>query len=470
MAHDALGRTDAESFDPVSYINEPRWRTSRLGLARMAELLDGLGRPQDRLSFVHVAGTNGKGSTCAYLASILRVAGYKTGLFTSPFIETFEERIRVDGAMISPEELRRATLAVREVAEAMEDHPTEFELMCAVAMEHFARTECDIVVLEVGLGGRFDATNVIDSPEVSVIARIGVDHEAVLGSSIDQIAFEKAGIIKAAPVVSWPQEPAARDTIERVCAERGVSVRYPDFSALALGEVDLGSYAHACKQAALPARRFSYKGLDDLSTQLIACYQPRNAALAIETAWVLRDAGWAISDQAIRQGVAQALWPGRFEVADVAPLFIVDGGHNPQGACALAETLRDVLPDARPVFLLSVLADKDYPEMIDAIAPLASGFVVVASDNPRALCAKDLERAVHDSLARVGRPVCEDCADLNERSADESSAADSGVRLACASSPAQGVALAKEMAGVSGVVCACGSLYTIGAIKAALDR
>lgn len=163
------------SFDPIAYINEPRWLESRLGLDRICELLDRLGRPQDRLKFVHVAGTNGKGSTCAYLASILQAAGLRTGLFTSPYLIAFEERIRVDGANISADDLIEATLLVKEQAEAMADHPTEFELMCAVALVHFARSGCDVVVLEVGLGGRLDSTNVIDAPEVAVIARIGLE-------------------------------------------------------------------------------------------------------------------------------------------------------------------------------------------------------------------------------------------------------------------------------------------------------
>ncbi|MFQ9181093.1 MAG: bifunctional folylpolyglutamate synthase/dihydrofolate synthase [Eggerthella lenta] len=184
------------SFDHIAYINEPRWLESRLGLDRIRELLDRLGRPQDRLKFVHVAGTNGKGSTCAYLASILQAAGLRTGLFTSPYLITFEERIRVDGANITLDELTEATLLVKGQAEAMADHPTEFELMTAVALVHFVRRGCDIVVLEVGLGGRLDSTNAIDAPEAAVIARIGLDHTKLLGTTLAAIAGEKAGIVK----------------------------------------------------------------------------------------------------------------------------------------------------------------------------------------------------------------------------------------------------------------------------------
>ena len=221
-------------FDPVAWINTPRWQASRLGLSRMVDLLERLGRPQDELRFVHVAGTNGKGSVCAYVASVLQAAGYKVGLFTSPFILCFEERIRVNGENIAGEELARAVAAVRPAAAAVEaacgDHPTEFELMAAVAFEHFRAVGCDIVVLEVGLGGRLDATNVIEAPEASVICRIGLDHTDLLGDTLGAIAGEKAGIVKAgAPVVSWPQESEAMAVIEAVAAERGCELFVPDF-------------------------------------------------------------------------------------------------------------------------------------------------------------------------------------------------------------------------------------------------
>ena len=197
-------------FDPIAYINEPRWQQSRYGLERTQELLERLGRPQDRLKFVHVSGTNGKGSTCAFIESVLREAGYKTGLFTSPYIITFEERIRVNGENISLGDLRDVTIDVREHAEAMADetgeHPTEFELMTAVAFEHFARSGCDIVVAEVGLGGRLDSTNIIENPEACVIVRIGLDHTELLGDTMAAVATEKAGIIKpGAKVVSSPR-------------------------------------------------------------------------------------------------------------------------------------------------------------------------------------------------------------------------------------------------------------------------
>lgn len=439
-------------FDPIAYINTPRWQASRLGLERIRELLERLGRPQDRLKFVHVAGTNGKGSICAYLASILSAAGHRTGMFTSPYIERFEERIRVDGAMISPDELRDVTLAVREHAEAMaeetDDHPTEFELMTAVALEHFARCGCDIVVLEVGLGGRLDSTNVIDAPEACVIARIGLDHTALLGNTLAAIAGEKAGIVKeGSAVVSWPQEPEAMAVIEHAAAEHGCELRVPDFAQLEEGAI-------RWEDGASPFRSFSYKEWADLRTGILGSYQPQNATVVLEVVDVLRGRGWRIPDEAVRAGVAQTRWPGRFEIVEGGSspdgfAIVVDGGHNPQGARALADSLAEVFPGRRSVFVIGVLEDKDYPRMLEDVLPLGSAFVCVTPDNPRALPAHKLARAIRwtgqDLLgcsACVNPVVARDFEDAIRR--------------------------ARELAGPDGLICAFGSLYSVAALKEAV--
>ena len=439
-------------FDPIAYINTPRWQASRLGLDRIRELLERLGRPQDRLKFVHVAGTNGKGSICAYLASILGAAGYRTGMFTSPYIERFEERIRVDGVMISPDELRDVTLAVREHAEAMAeetgDHPTEFELMTAVALEHFARCGCDIVVLEVGLGGRLDSTNVIDAPEACVIARIGLDHTALLGNTLAAIAGEKAGIIKeGSAVVSWPQESEAMAVIEHAAAEHGCELRVPDFAQLEEGAI-------RWEDGASPFRSFSYREWTDLRTGILGSYQPQNATVALEVVSVLRGRGWHIPDEAVRAGVARTRWPGRFEIVEGGSspdgfAIVVDGGHNPQGARALADSLAEVFPGRKPVFVIGVLEDKDYPRMLEDVLPLGSAFVCVTPDNPRALPAHKLVRAIRwtgqDLLgcsACVNPVVARDFEDAIRR--------------------------ARELADPDGLICAFGSLYSVAALKEAV--
>lgn len=439
-------------FDPIAYINTPRWQASRLGLERIRELLERLGRPQDRLKFVHVAGTNGKGSICAYLASILNAAGHRTGMFTSPYIERFEERIRVNSAMISPDELRDVTLAVREHAEAMAeetgDHPTEFELMTAVALEHFARCGCDIVVLEVGLGGRLDSTNVIDAPEACVIARIGLDHTALLGNTLAAIAGEKAGIIKeGSAVVSWPQEPEAMAVIGHAAAEHGCELRVPDFAQLEEGAI-------RWEDGASPFRSFSYREWTDLRTGILGSYQPQNATVALEVVSVLRGRGWRIPDEAVRAGVAQTRWPGRFEIVEGGSspdgfAIVVDGGHNPQGARALADSLAEVFPGRKPVFVIGVLEDKDYPRMLEDVLPLGSAFVCVTPDNPRALPAHKLARAIRwtgqDLLgcsACVNPVVARDFEDAIRR--------------------------ARELADPDGLICAFGSLYSVAALKEAV--
>lgn len=434
------------SFDPIAYINEPRWLESRLGLDRIRELLDRLGRPQDRLKFVHVAGTNGKGSTCAYLASILQAAGLRTGLFTSPYLIAFEERIRVDGANISADDLTEATLLVKEQAEAMADHPTEFELMCAVALVHFARSGCDIVVLEVGLGGRLDSTNVIDAPEVAVIARIGLDHTKLLGTTLAAIAGEKAGIVKpGSAVVSWPQEPEAMAAVEAAAAAAGDALTVPDLALLEAGPVDWGV-------SGAPLRPFSYGRFTDLRTRLLGSYQPANAALAIEAAEALRARGWAVDDDAVRRGITETAWPGRFEIVRAVagePTVVVDGGHNPQGARALADSLADVFPGRKPVFVVGVLEDKDYPAMLETVLPLGAAFVCVAPDNPRALPADKLARAIRwTGQDLLGCSAC--------------------TRPYVARNIADALARARELAGPDGLVCAFGSLYSVGAVKAAL--
>lgn len=445
-------------FDPIAYINEPRWQESRLGLERIGELLERMGRPQDRLKFVHVAGTNGKGSTCAYIASILKEAGYTTGLFTSPYIIEFEERIRVNGQNISAEDLKDVTLFVRDHAEAMADatgeHPTEFELMTAVAFEHFARSSCDIVVCEVGLGGRLDSTNIIASPEVCAITRIGLDHTEYLGDTLAAVAAEKAGIIKSASeVVMYPQDsPEAAAAILVKAAECGCNVSQPDFAKLSIGGVALDT---AQGVAHTGVRHFEYDGLA-CSTRLLGSYQAFNAAMAVEVARTLRTAGWIIGDDAITAGIANAAWPARFEVVQAGSgcaAVVVDGGHNPQGAAVLAESLENVFPGKRIVLVMSVLADKDYREMIRIMAPVGQAWVCVPSPHVgRALSGSDLARVVREELAGSD---------------------DAAVRAASvdvASDFPEAMEKARQLAGLSGVVCAFGSLYSVAEIKKALAR
>ena len=428
-------------FDPIAYINEPRWQQVRLGLDRMRELFRRMGNPQDRLRFVHVAGTNGKGSTCAYIASALQVAGYRTGLFTSPYIIEFAERIRVNGQNIPYDDLRDITLFVREHAEAMAaesgEHPTEFELMTAVAFEHFARSACDIVVCEVGLGGSLDSTNVIEPPEVCAIVRIGLDHTELLGDTPAAIAREKAGIVKpGATVVSWPQDDAgAQAAIADAAKACGCELVVPNFDDMQVGVV-----------AEDGVRPFVYGGAE-FRTRLLASYQPYNAALAIEVLRALGRRGWNVSEQAIAEGVERASWPGRFEVVSTGkPTIIVDGGHNPQGAVALADSLRDVFPGRKVTFVMSVLADKDYRPMIREALPLANAFVCATPPNPRALNSLELAQVIREESG------------------------DPDLTIVPVSGFPSAIEEARRIAGSDGIICAFGSLYSIAEIKRALQE
>ena len=317
----------------MEYIHAVQWAGHKPGLSRTRTLLAALGDPHKRLRFVHVAGTNGKGSTAAMLASCLQAAGYRVGLFTSPFINRFNERIQVDGQQIPDEELVRLVEQVQPAADAMTDVPTEFEIITALGMLYFARKQCDIVVLEVGLGGTLDSTNVIENPECAVITALGMDHVRELGPTLADIAAAKAGIIKpGCPVVSYGGVPEADAVIRRVAAEQNAPLTEVDFHNL---QIDGGD---------LDAVTFDFDGLDGVHLPLIGSYQPRNAAVAITTLRVLRAKGWNVPESAIRTGLETVQWPGRFELLRHAPAFLLDGSHNAHGMRATVQSLKDRFP------------------------------------------------------------------------------------------------------------------------------
>ena len=365
--------------EALAYIHAVHWQGHKPGLDRTRALLAALGDPHKGLRFVHVAGTNGKGSTAAMLDSCLRCAGYKVGLFTSPYTNRFNERIQVDGVPIPDGDLVRLVEQVRPAASAMADVPTEFELITALGMLYFARERCDIVVLEVGLGGALDSTNVIDPPACAVITALGMDHVKELGPTLADIAAAKAGIIKpGSPVVSYGGAPEADRVIAAAAAACGAPLTVADFARLTL------------RGAGLEGQTFDYDGLTGLTLPLLARYQPRNAVVAIEALRALRARGWQIPDSAIRQGLAQVRWPGRFELLRRDPPFLLDGSHNAHGMRATADSLRVLFPGEKFVFLVSIMADKDADEMLRLLLPLAKGFVTVTAPSPRAIPASEL--------------------------------------------------------------------------------
>lgn len=416
----------------IDYINDHTWSQWRLGLDRTRELLRRLGDPQKELKFVHVAGSNGKGSTCAMLERILREAGYKTGFFPSPYIEDFRERIQVCGEYITEKALCDITEMVREAADAMEDHPSQFELITAIGMVYFAQSACDIVVLEVGLGGEFDATNVIDAPEVAVITHIGLEHTEYLGSTLAEIARTKSGIIKTgSDVVLYENDPEVMEVVTKICGERGCPLHIARFDRIELLE------------SSLEGQTFRY---DDAvyRLSLLGEYQLHNAVTVLMIVEVLRERGFKIPKEAVEAGLAKVKWPARFEVLSKDPLFILDGGHNPQCAEALAESIERYVPQ-KVVFLMGVLADKDYEKILDTITPYAEEFVCVTPDSPRAMPAQKLA----ELLQRRGFTATA-CDGIEE-----------GVKMSLKK------AEKRSEGGKSCPVIAFGSLYMAGAIRTA---
>ncbi|MBQ3483806.1 MAG: bifunctional folylpolyglutamate synthase/dihydrofolate synthase [Clostridia bacterium] len=368
--------------EALAYIHSVCWKGSRPGLSRITALLAALGDPQNDLRFVHIAGTNGKGSTSAMTESVLRAAGYRTGLFTSPFIRHFNERIAVNGVPISDEELAAATAAVKPFAEQMEDAPTEFELITAIGLVHFKRVGCDVVVLETGMGGRLDSTNIIRDPLVSVITGIAMDHTAFLGDTVEAIAAEKAGIVKAgAPVVWGGDDPVARRVIEARAMELGAPF---------IAAQDTPAQNVCCDLSGTVLDWGTHKGV---RIPLLGLYQPQNLATVLAVLDALRVRGLAISERAEREGLAAVRWRGRFERLSEHPLIFSDGAHNPQGIAAAVRSIRHYFKGARVLLFSGVMADKDYTDMIRDLASVAQEVFTVTPDNPRALAAADYAEA-----------------------------------------------------------------------------
>lgn len=414
-----------EIKEALDYISGTHRFGAEASRRRIRELMGLLGDPQKKLKFVHIAGTNGKGSCAAMTASILRAGGYRTGLYTSPYLYRFNERMQVNGETIEDEALCRHVTAVKEKAEKMDEHPTGFEMMTAVAMLYFLEEKCDIVVLEVGLGGRFDATNVIENPECSIIMNIGLDHTAILGDTVEAIAAEKAGIIKQnCPCVLYEQKKGVMDVVSGRCKELNAPLVTADFSAI---EPVFDS---------VEGQAFRYKGAM-YALPLLGVHQIKNAAVVLEAVEVMRARGWKLDSGDVEHGLYAVSWPGRFELCAEEPDFVVDGGHNPQCAETVADSLMRYYPDRKRVLLIGVLRDKDYVNLADILAPCADEFVTVGPDSPRALSATELAAV----LEKYGKPVtaCESVADAVDK--------------------------ARELAGEDGMVCAVGSLYLAGSVR-----
>ena len=378
-----MNYTEARKF-----IDEVSTRGSELGLTSITNLLNLLGNPQDDLKFVHVGGTNGKGSLLAYLESILRTAGYQVGRYISPTLFSYRERIQVNGSYISREAFARLLTQVAEAMEQMKAQgmglPTVFEVETAVSFLYFKETNCDLVLLEVGMGGRLDATNLIKTPVLTALVSISMDHMEFLGNTLAEIAWNKAGIFKdGVPAVSIGQIEEAAEVIRKEAAKKSTSCTF----------VDKGLFEDVVY--GLEEQRFSYKEFKNMVIHLAGLHQIENAALALECIRSLRASGYPVADEAVREGLEKTQWKGRFTIIHREPMVIIDGAHNPDAAERLREAVEQYFPNKKKYYIFGVFSDKEYDKIIDSTAPMADHiFAIETPDNPRALPKEKLVEAV----------------------------------------------------------------------------
>jgi len=410
---------------------------SRLGLGRVRRLATLLGNPEKRFPSIHVTGTNGKGSTTAMVARGLQEAGYRVGMYISPFLQEFEERISINGRNIPRERVADLASTVRTAVDRMleegHEHPTEFEFITAMAFLYFAEEGIDFASVEVGMGGRYDATNIV-TPAVSVITKIGFDHTDRLGNTLAKIAYEKAGIIKkGVPVVTSPQLPEAMGIISQAAEDNdsrlvrvGEDVSWTEIASSLDGQtIDLNG---------LGAR---YEGLE---IALLGRHQQVNAATALSALEVLVSQGVNIPESAIRAGLSRVIWPGRLEAVSRSPVVVLDGAHNQDGARALAAAIREILPHDRVIMVMGILVDKAVDDILAELIPPADEVIVTVPNSPRALQAEKLADRVRRYPAAVHvKPRISDAVDL-------------GLRLT----------------GPRDLLCVTGSLYLIGEARSKL--
>ncbi len=415
--------------EAIEYIHSLEKFGIKPGMERIRALCSALGNPQDKLKVIHVAGTNGKGSTSTMIANVLRQSGYDVGLFISPYVTDFRERIQFNGNMIEKNDLAECVEKVKSVIDELAPQgiqPTEFEALTATAFLYYQKKNCDFVVLEVGLGGRLDSTNVVNAPYVSVITSISLDHTAILGDTIEAIAAEKCGIIKfGAETVAYPfQDEKAMGVIRKTCDERMNSLRIPDVDRLSVKEEKLeGTYAE-------------YDGIKFL-LPLAGKHMVYNACTAIEAVRSLTRLAIDIPEAAIIGGIEKSVMPARMELIKKKPVVILDGGHNEGCANALATFVSKHLDGKRIVMVSSMMADKDYQSYLRIVAPLADTFISTKADVPRALSSAD--------LCENAKAFCNDCYDISD--------------------PCKAVAAAKNILQPEDALIVCGSFYLAGEVR-----
>lgn len=418
-----------QAIDYIEQIDTPR---QRYGLEKLKQALHLMGDPQDRVPYVHIAGTNGKGSTASMLSSVLNHAGLRCGLYTSPHLQRYNERFQIAGEPISDEQLIQSVQRVQQVCEQLGGTPIVFEVLTLMAFELFARLDCQIAVLEVGIGGRLDSTNCIPSPQAAVVTQLGLDHTETLGDTIEQIAWQKGGIAKpGSRLVMAAQQEEAMEVVRQICRQEDCAFCVADPKRMQL------------LSSTLKGQRVLDEHFGELLIPLAGGHQIKNAANVLCTVEQLVQRGWKIPTEAVRDGLAAAKWSARFELLDESPYFILDGGHNPQCVQAAMDALEQFFPGKKAVILTGMMQDKDTEQMLEQMAEHAACFVCLHPDSPRALSAEQLAQQVKE---RFGLPAF------------------------CCESIAQGVALAREKAGSDGLVCALGSLYLAAEVRAQFER
>lgn len=375
--------------EALKFIEESHKFGMRLGLENSFKLLELLGNPQDKLKVVHVAGTNGKGSVCSFISNTLKEQGYKVGLYTSPYLETFTERIRLNGENIPEADVARIVTIMKDKIEAMVKegyaYPTEFEIETAMAFYYYCEQGADYVVLEVGLGGRYDATNVIKSPLASVIVSLSLDHIGILGDTLGKIAYEKAGIIKEDSIaVVYKQDKEAEEVIKDVCREKNTKYIEADFKDIEIKKSDINSQVFDCT---ILGQR-----VNNMEISLIGEHQVNNAVLALTVIKVLiEERKVEISEEAIRKAFLTTKWPGRIEKIKDHPTFIIDGAHNEDGAKSLSKALDKHFKGKKMTLLIGMLKDKDIDGVLELLMNKFDKVITTTPDNDRAISAQELK-------------------------------------------------------------------------------
>jgi dihydrofolate synthase/folylpolyglutamate synthase len=419
--------------EALNYIHSTYKFGSKLGLENIKGLLRLLGNPHECFPVIHVGGTNGKGSVTSMLTHVLQEAGYRVGMFISPYLERFTERVQVNLEEIPPEDLGRITGRVKEKVDEMlkegKNHPTEFEIITAIGFVYFAERQVDYAVVEVGLGGRLDSTNVVD-PLISTITSISYDHMGILGNTLAEIAYEKAGIIKPnRPVVTYPQHKQAMDVIRRVASERNSPLFVVNEEGIVV------HYSHIGRQVFdYTFNRFQYP---NMTIRLTGRHQVLNAATALTALTVLKSQGVPMTETSIYRGMERATWPGRIEVLQKNPYIILDGAHNASGASALRYALEEYFVEKPITMVIGILKDKEVKTILEELCPLANSVIVTKPDSHRAMEPYELAEMVDGYCPNV---VIENCVD-------------------------RAVKLGLSQADKDGVLLFTGSLYLVGRVR-----